>query len=149
VVEPRHRHPAAPAPYHPSHVRLLGHRSRPRPRRRLCRRRPAALCPLSQGSHPKWSFPRRSLPFPPPISSLPPESLVLDRSIDAVGSLLDDLAILQDALSDNDPAYILAKLDPPSTEWTAFCFVPDTAPVRGKVCIPCRAMLSAACLWHD
>ncbi|KAF7778817.1 hypothetical protein Agabi119p4_3162 [Agaricus bisporus var. burnettii] len=29
--------------------------------------------------------------------------------------------------------YVLAKLDPPSTDWTAFFFVPDTAQVRDKM----------------
>lgn len=78
-----------------------------------------------------------------------PESLVLDRSIDIAGSFQEDLALLQDILSDNDPAYVLAKLDPPSTDWTAFFFVPDTAQVRDKVGIWHDITLSAPSSWRD
>ncbi len=55
--------------------------------------------------------------------------------MDAVGSFDDDLARLQDdhVLSETFPAYILARLDPPSTDWTVFAYVPDHAKVRDKV----------------
>ncbi|KXN85491.1 Twinfilin [Leucoagaricus sp. SymC.cos] len=67
--------------------------------------------------------------------SIQNESLVHDLTIDVAGSFESDLARLQDndVLSDNIPAYILAKLDPPSTDWTAFSYVPDTAKVRDKM----------------
>ncbi len=65
------------------------------------------------------------------------ESLVHDLSVDIAGSFEEDLAKLQDdsIISDNVPAFVLAKLDPPSTNWVAFDFVPDKAQVREKACL--------------
>ena len=37
-----------------------------------------------------------------------------------------------DVLQDDSPAYVLAKLDPPS-DWIAISYVPDSAKVRDKV----------------
>ncbi|KAF5358322.1 hypothetical protein D9756_001670 [Leucocoprinus leucothites] len=67
--------------------------------------------------------------------SIQNESLVHELTVDAAGSFEDDLAKLQDneILSDTVPAYVLAKLDPPSTDWTAFSYVPDHAKVRDKM----------------
>ena len=69
------------------------------------------------------------------FSCLFAESLVLDSRIDAAASFEDDLAILQndDVITEDGPAYILAKMDPPSTDWTPFFFVPENAKVRDKV----------------
>lgn len=61
------------------------------------------------------------------------ESLVLDQSISIEGTFAEDLAKLQDLLLENAPAYVLAKLDDPSTEWLAIYYVPDSAKVRDKV----------------
>ncbi|KAF9453252.1 actin depolymerizing protein [Macrolepiota fuliginosa MF-IS2] len=63
------------------------------------------------------------------------ESLVHELSLDAAGSFEEDLAKLQDndIISDNVPAYVLAKLDPPSADWIAFSYVPDSAKVRDKM----------------
>ncbi|KAJ3905364.1 hypothetical protein F5879DRAFT_950964 [Lentinula edodes] len=61
------------------------------------------------------------------------ESLVLDQSIPIEGTFTEDLAKLQDLLLENAPAYVLAKLDDPSTEWLAIYYVPDFAKVRDKM----------------
>ncbi|KAJ7581397.1 hypothetical protein C8J56DRAFT_959922 [Mycena floridula] len=61
------------------------------------------------------------------------ESLVHDSSISVQGTLQEDLVQLQDVLEDNSPAYILAKLDDPPTEWLAIYYVPDSAKVRDKM----------------
>jgi hypothetical protein len=63
------------------------------------------------------------------------ESLVHDLSIPIEGTLIQDLEKLQnnDVLQDDMPAYILAKLDEPSTDWLAIYYVPETAKVRDKV----------------
>ncbi|KAF8654072.1 hypothetical protein AX16_003605 [Volvariella volvacea WC 439] len=63
------------------------------------------------------------------------ESLVYDRTININSTFEDDLALLQDEeiLQDNTPAYVLARLDPPSSEWLAIYYVPDTAKVRDKM----------------
>jgi len=61
------------------------------------------------------------------------ESLVHDQSIPIEGSLIEDLAKLQDILLDDVPAYILTKLDDPSTEWLVIYYVPDSAKVRDKM----------------
>lgn len=116
------------------HVCLIRHPCLSFPRHRICRRPPVLLCPLSQGRHPQWS--RRSLfIFQFRGLSLSPENLVHQLTIDAVGSFVDDLAMLQDnnVLSETLAAYILARLDPPSTGWTVFSYVPDHAKVRDKV----------------
>ena len=44
-----------------------------------------------------------------------------------------DLDKLGDLLEDNVPAYILVRLDDPTTEWLAVYYVPDSAKVRDKV----------------
>jgi hypothetical protein len=50
------------------------------------------------------------------------------------GSLEDDLSLLQDALKPDTPAYILAKLDDPTTNsWLSISYVPDIANIRAKM----------------
>jgi len=61
------------------------------------------------------------------------ESLVPVTSVDASGSLDDDLAILQDHLEEDVPCYILARLDDPPSEWLAISYAPDSAKVRQKM----------------
>ncbi|KAF8889772.1 hypothetical protein CPB84DRAFT_1683767 [Gymnopilus junonius] len=63
------------------------------------------------------------------------ESLVHDLSVPINASFEDDLQQLQsdDILQLDTPAYILAKLDLPSADWTAINYVPDTAQVREKM----------------
>ncbi|KAH9484130.1 Twinfilin [Psilocybe cubensis] len=63
------------------------------------------------------------------------ESLVHDISIPIDGSFEQDLRLLQrDAVLPTDsPAYILAKLDAPSSDWISIYYVPDTAQVREKM----------------
>ena len=63
------------------------------------------------------------------------ESLVHDLSIPIQGSFDEDLGQLQsdDILKPNIPAYILAKVDLPSSDWISFYYVPDNARVREKV----------------
>ncbi|TFK76569.1 actin depolymerizing protein [Pluteus cervinus] len=64
------------------------------------------------------------------------ETLVHDRSIAAQSSSLQaDLVLLQDpaVLQDNDPAYILARLDNLTTDWLVIYYMPDTAKVRDKM----------------
>lgn len=60
------------------------------------------------------------------------EELVPDESIAATGTLDEDLDRLGEHLQDDVPAYIIAKLDDPSTEWLAIFYVPDVAKVRDK-----------------
>lgn len=59
------------------------------------------------------------------------ESLVLDQSISITASFQEDLALLQDLLQEDTPAYVLAKLDGP--DWLAIFYVPDSAKVRDKM----------------
>lgn len=40
---------------------------------------------------------------------------------------------MQSILEDNVPAYVLARLDDPPSEWLVVYYVPDTAKVRDKV----------------
>ncbi|KAJ3728671.1 hypothetical protein C8R42DRAFT_706999 [Lentinula raphanica] len=65
--------------------------------------------------------------------SIQNESLVHDQSIPIEGSFIDDLVKLQELLQDDVPAYVLAKLDEPSTDWLAIYYVPDSAKVRDKM----------------
>ncbi|ESK94229.1 protein tyrosine kinase [Moniliophthora roreri MCA 2997] len=67
--------------------------------------------------------------------SIQNESLVHDLSIPISGTLQEDLEKLQDdsVLKDDVPAYILAKLDDPPSEWLAIYYVPDSAKVRDKM----------------
>ncbi|KAF8628400.1 hypothetical protein AX15_003924 [Amanita polypyramis BW_CC] len=62
------------------------------------------------------------------------ETLVHDLSVLAQGSFEADLLMLQDSqvLQDNAPAYILARLEPPS-QWLAIFYVPDSAKIRDKM----------------
>jgi twinfilin-like protein len=57
---------------------------------------------------------------------------VVDLSVDVSGSLNEDLSKVPDILGDNDPAYLLVRLDDPS-EWLAVYYVPNSAKVRDKV----------------
>lgn len=59
------------------------------------------------------------------------ELLVPDTSIQLSGTFEQDLALLNDILEDNVPAYVLARLD--SSDWLAIFYVPETAKVREKV----------------
>ncbi|CAA7267890.1 unnamed protein product [Cyclocybe aegerita] len=63
------------------------------------------------------------------------ESLVHDLSIPVSDTLEHDLDQLQpeDVLQADFPAYVLAKLDPPSPDWLIISYVPDTAQVRSKM----------------
>ncbi len=63
----------------------------------------------------------------------PPESLVPNGVHPSSGSLEEDLDRLGDLLEDNVPAYVLVRLDKPTTEWLAVYYVPDSAKVRDKV----------------
>ncbi|KAF8969943.1 hypothetical protein BDZ97DRAFT_1957569 [Flammula alnicola] len=67
--------------------------------------------------------------------SIQNESLVHDLSVQITGSLEEDLALLQhdDVLQDDSPAYILVKLDSPSSDWMTVFYVPDSAKVREKM----------------
>ena len=56
-------------------------------------------------------------------------------SVDVSGLLEDDLVQLNSYLEDNDPCYILARLDDPTSEWLAIAYVPDTASIRNKVSV--------------
>ncbi|KAH8106779.1 actin depolymerizing protein [Cristinia sonorae] len=60
------------------------------------------------------------------------ESLVLDEAVPVAGLLSEDFGNLSGILEENVPAYILAKLDEPSS-WLAISYVPDTAKVRDKM----------------
>jgi twinfilin-like protein len=62
------------------------------------------------------------------------ELLVHEESIKSQNNKLDDdLALLQNELKDDVPAYILARLDDTPSAWWAISFVPDHAKVRDKV----------------
>ncbi|KAL1744562.1 hypothetical protein HDZ31DRAFT_82612 [Schizophyllum fasciatum] len=61
------------------------------------------------------------------------ESLVHAASVPVGGQLSDDLPKLQELLGDSEPAYVLAKLDDPSSDWLAIHYVPDSAKVREKM----------------
>ena len=63
------------------------------------------------------------------------ETLVYDLTVPIGGLFEDDLDRIQtlDALEDNVPAFILARLAP--SDWTLVCYVPDSATVRDKVSI--------------
>ncbi|KZT28469.1 actin depolymerizing protein [Neolentinus lepideus HHB14362 ss-1] len=65
--------------------------------------------------------------------SIQNETLVHDVSYAVHGSLEEDLPILQDTLDDKTPAYVLARVDDPPTEWLAIFYVPDSAKVRDKM----------------
>ncbi|EIN07507.1 actin depolymerizing protein [Punctularia strigosozonata HHB-11173 SS5] len=60
------------------------------------------------------------------------ESLVPDGELAPAGSFTDDLNKLQSLLSDDVPAYVLARLDD-GAGWLAISYVPDTAGVRDKM----------------
>ena len=62
------------------------------------------------------------------------ESLVHDLSLPIVATLEEDLTKLQDPdiIPNDSPAYILVKLDSPSSDWMSISYVPDTAKVRDK-----------------
>lgn len=45
----------------------------------------------------------------------------------------EELPLLQSTLKDDEPAYILARLDEAGSGWLAISYVPDTASVRSKV----------------
>lgn len=70
------------------------------------------------------------------------DSLVPASSIPPEGNFEDDLQKLPELLEDDEPAYILARLDGPGVEWLTISYVPDTAKVRDKVCL-CLAVLQA------
>ncbi|KAH7927091.1 actin depolymerizing protein [Leucogyrophana mollusca] len=61
------------------------------------------------------------------------ESLVPVTALNVSGSLDEDLIHLQDILEENEPAYILTRLDEPSSEWLAINYVPESARVRDKM----------------
>ncbi|KAG6854596.1 hypothetical protein C0991_004198 [Blastosporella zonata] len=63
--------------------------------------------------------------------SIQNELLVHDLTIPAAASFHQDLALLPDALDDNVPAYILAKLA--QSDWIAISYVPESAQVRDKM----------------
>ncbi|KJA18548.1 hypothetical protein HYPSUDRAFT_45071 [Hypholoma sublateritium FD-334 SS-4] len=67
--------------------------------------------------------------------SIENESLVHDLSLPIAGTLEEDLTKLQDEdiVPNDSPAYILIKLDPPSSDWMNIFYVPDTAKVRDKM----------------
>ncbi|KAK7035730.1 protein tyrosine kinase [Favolaschia claudopus] len=68
--------------------------------------------------------------------SIQNESLVHDLSVPISGTLQEDLSQLQDSdeiIQQDTPAYILAKLDDPPSEWLAIFYVPDSARVRDKM----------------
>lgn len=57
-----------------------------------------------------------------------------DLSLPIAETLEEDLTKLQDEdiIPNDSPAYILVKLDPPSSDWMNIFYVPDTAKVRDK-----------------
>ncbi|OSX65124.1 hypothetical protein POSPLADRAFT_1178769 [Postia placenta MAD-698-R-SB12] len=61
------------------------------------------------------------------------ESLVPDGTFPSSGTLEEDLSKMQSILEDNVPAYVLARLDDPPSEWLVVYYVPDTAKVRDKM----------------
>ncbi|RXW18882.1 hypothetical protein EST38_g6968 [Candolleomyces aberdarensis] len=68
-------------------------------------------------------------------ASIQNESIVHDESIPISGSFEEDLNILQEdhILHPDTPAYVFVKQDPPSPDWLAIFYVPDTAKVRDKM----------------
>ena len=54
------------------------------------------------------------------------------------GTFEEDLNRLPDLLDNDEPAYVLARLDGDNVEWLTISYVPDTAKVRDKVryCLP-------------
>jgi len=60
------------------------------------------------------------------------ESLTSGGTWPTSGSLTDDLPQLATILQDNEPAYVLVKLDD-ATEWLFVSYVPDNSKVRDKV----------------
>lgn len=62
------------------------------------------------------------------LESIHPEQVIEPRD-----SLENDLALLQDILKDDIPAYIITKLDDPSSSWLAISYVPDIANIRAKM----------------
>jgi twinfilin-like protein len=67
--------------------------------------------------------------------SIKNESLVHDQSFPIEGHFNADLLKLQDreVLQDDIPAYVLARLDDPPSEWLAIFYVPDSARIRDKM----------------
>jgi len=62
------------------------------------------------------------------------ESLTLKGTIPSSGETLeDDLPLLQDALEDSVPAYVLARLNEEDVAWLFICYVPETSTVRNKM----------------
>ncbi|KAH7908584.1 actin depolymerizing protein [Hygrophoropsis aurantiaca] len=61
------------------------------------------------------------------------ESLVPATVLNISGSLDEDLAQLEDILEDTEPAYVLARLDEPQSEWLVINYVPESAKVRDKM----------------
>lgn len=64
------------------------------------------------------------------------EILIPEATYEQSGSFDEDLDKLQDILADDEPAYILARLDGDGTasQWLAINYVPESARVRDKVC---------------
>ena len=60
---------------------------------------------------------------------------MLDSTTPVQNDFSADLNLLQDILEDDVPAYVLAKLDDPPSQWLAITYVPDTAKVRDKVSV--------------
>ncbi|KAJ6500537.1 hypothetical protein C8R45DRAFT_978094 [Mycena sanguinolenta] len=65
--------------------------------------------------------------------SIQNESLVHDLSLPIRGSLQEDFAQLDDIIQEDTPAYLLAKLDDPPSEWLVIYYSPDSARVRDKM----------------
>lgn len=61
------------------------------------------------------------------------ELLVPDGIIPPIGTFENDLNKLQELLEDNVPAYVLVRLDEPSSDWIAVHYVPDTVTVKEKM----------------
>lgn len=61
------------------------------------------------------------------------ETLVPAGSWPKSGSLVDDFAMLENLVEDEQPAYLLVRSDSSSSEWLFVSYVPDTAKVRDKV----------------
>jgi twinfilin len=61
------------------------------------------------------------------------EALVTDATVPSSSTLENDLTRLQSLLDDHIPAYVLVRLDDPSSAWLAVHYVPDTAKIRDKV----------------
>ncbi|PBK64439.1 actin depolymerizing protein [Armillaria solidipes] len=67
--------------------------------------------------------------------SIDNELLVHDLSVPIQGTLVEDLAKLQDPeiISDDVPAYILVRLDEPPTQWLVIDYVPEGTKIRSKM----------------